>query len=164
MQDSQWDTLARSFIEMEFWLLDDGKLLEWLALFDDPCSYWIPVDPQQEQPGDGAALVNDGRFSLEARVRHLLDRRTVASAPPSRVCRILGASRCNRTEEGLVHVQAKNVTVESRITQGAADIQRVFAGTSTYVLVPNGDSYKIRQKRVDLVNSETSLLGVFSIL
>ena len=31
--------------------------------------------------------------------------------------------------------------------------QRVFAGDATYTLVPDGDGFRIRSKRVDLINA-----------
>jgi len=161
--DGDLHRAVREFIEGELWLLDDGRLMEWFELFDHECSYWIPVDPAQPDPHQAPSLVYEERLALEARVRRLLDPRIVPQLPPSRTCRLLGGVRCSAGGAGLVRVEAKILTLEAR-ANGLADGQRVFAGKCTYLLVPSGNSFRIRQKRVDLVNSEAGLHGASILL
>ncbi len=163
MTAEELETKVRKFVESEQWLLDDGQLLDWLDLFDNPCSYWIPVNPAQVRPGLAPALVDESRLALEARVRRLLDPHIAPQTPASRTCRFLGSLRCSVQGE-LVHARSKFMVVESRAAHHVHDPQRVFAGEASYSLVPSNGSFKIRQKRVDLINSEAGLLGVSVLL
>jgi len=38
------------FLYHEAWLLDHGRLDEWLGLFTDDAMYWIPLEANQADP------------------------------------------------------------------------------------------------------------------
>ncbi|MGE0798768.1 MAG: aromatic-ring-hydroxylating dioxygenase subunit beta [Lautropia sp.] len=164
MQRSALTESVREFIESELWLLDNGQLSEWLDLFDPQGIYWLPVNPSETTPDRAPSLVYESRLALEARIRRLEDSRIVPQLPASRTCRFLSGLVCRALEDSLIEARAKCLTVEARPLHDPADPQRIFAGVSTYRLVRVGESFKIRQKRVDLVNSEAGLHGVSILL
>jgi 3-phenylpropionate/cinnamic acid dioxygenase small subunit len=57
------------FLYREAWLLDHGRLDEWLALFTDDATYWIPLQASQSEPLTTSSIVYDDRRLLEVRVR-----------------------------------------------------------------------------------------------
>ncbi len=59
------------FLQHEARLLDEGKFDEWLALFTADGSYWVPSEPDQDNPHDTVSLIYDDRRLLETRVRRL---------------------------------------------------------------------------------------------
>ena len=59
------------FLQHEARLLDDGKFDDWLALFTPDGSYWVPSEPDQDNPHDTVSLIYDDRRLLETRVRRL---------------------------------------------------------------------------------------------
>ena len=57
------------FLYREAWLLDHGRLDEWLGLFTDDATYWIPLQANQADPLTTSSIVYDDRRLLEVRVR-----------------------------------------------------------------------------------------------
>lgn len=164
MPPSDLRLAVRDFLEEEAQLLDDNRLLDWLALFDPDGVYWVPVDPAQAEPGEAPAHVHEERLALEARVRRLLDPRIVPQMPRSRTCRVLGRVTASEDGPAIVEARARFITVEARATHDLHEEQRTFAGLATYRLVRAGGTFRIRRKRVDLVNSESGLRGVSILL
>src|SRR5215468_12713383 len=59
------------FLLHEARLLDEGKFDDWLALFTPDAWYWVPSEPDQDNPHDTVSLIYDDRRLLETRVRRL---------------------------------------------------------------------------------------------
>ena len=59
------------FLEHEARLLDESKFDDWLALFTADAWYWVPSEPNQDNPHDIVSLIYDDRRLLETRVRRL---------------------------------------------------------------------------------------------
>src|SRR4051812_36470575 len=64
------DRCAR-FLEHEARLLDEAKFDDWLALFTADAWYWVPSEPNQNNPHNTVSLIYDDRRLLETRVRRL---------------------------------------------------------------------------------------------
>jgi 3-phenylpropionate/cinnamic acid dioxygenase small subunit len=149
------------FLEHEAELLDGRQFREWLALFAPDSYYWIPIDPNQADPFQAPSHVYERRPVLAARVERLYDPRVVPQRPASRTCRILGPARIlGQTADGAVLARAKFHLMEARATHDIEDESRIFAGTSTYALMPASAGFLIAWKRVDLINSESGMRGV----
>ena len=60
--------LARceQFLMHEARLLDEAKFDDWLALFTDDCWYWVPSEPNQDNPHDTVSLMYDDREKVGA--------------------------------------------------------------------------------------------------
>src|SRR4051812_36295155 len=59
------------FLEHEARLLDEAKFDDWLKLFTADAWYWVPSEPNQNNPHDTVSLIYDDRRLLETRVRRL---------------------------------------------------------------------------------------------
>ena len=68
-------------------LLDEAKFDDWLALFTADAWYWVPSEPDQDNPHDTVSLMYDDRRLLETRVRRLASPRMYSQEPRSRCSR-----------------------------------------------------------------------------
>ena len=59
------------FLLHEARLLDEARFDDWLALFTPEGWYWVPSEPDQNNPHDTVSLIYDDRRLLETRVRRL---------------------------------------------------------------------------------------------
>jgi len=77
------------FLLHEARLLDEGKFDDWLALFTPDAWYWVPSEPDQDNPHDTVSLIYDDRRLLETRVRRLASPRIYSQEPRSRTSRMV---------------------------------------------------------------------------
>src|SRR6266545_1714997 len=137
------------FLQHEARLLDEGKFDEWLALFTADGSYWVPSEPDQDNPHDTVSLIYDDRRLLETRVRRLASPRIYSQEPRSRTSRMVGSVSIEEIGNKACMVRSKFVMVEYR-----REAQRLFAGTAFHSLVQQEGGIRIAWKRVDLVNCD----------
>lgn len=150
---SQERTVERFLIE-EVELLDAGNYDSWLALFTEDARYWVPSDPAQTDPLGDISLYYEDRALMHARIGRL--RHPRAMGLPVRTSHLLGNVRiAGRTEQGDLVVRSRFQMLEFVL-----DEQRLHGGAVTHHLVPVGETWRIRLKRVDLVNAG----GVFDLL
>ena len=147
---------CEDFLVQEARLLDDARFDEWLALFTDKATYWVPSEPDQSSPLDVVSLMYDDRRLLETRVRRLSSPRIYSQEPRSRTSRVVSnvlIEQSTTPQECLV--RSKFMIVEYRREQ-----QRLFAGTYFHRLVVLGGSIRIASKRVNLVNCDAAMDGL----
>ena len=143
------------FLYREAWLLDHGRLDEWLGLFTDDATYWIPLEANQGDPLTTSSIVYDDRRLLEIRVRQFQHPRAHARVPVPRTVHHVGNVQVMDTEGREVRVNSTLVLLEYR-----RERQRVWGALVEHRLRPTANGLRIAAKRVDLVNSEAELDGV----
>ena len=144
-----------SFLVAEARMLDERRWEDWLALFAEDGWYWVPLEEGQENPRETVSLIYDDRRLLETRIRRLAEAALHAQTPASRTSRIVANPTVEQEEGGEVTVRAKFQMVESR-----NDTRRVFAGTTWHRLKRDGEGFRIRWKRVDLVDCDAVHDGI----
>jgi benzoate/toluate 1,2-dioxygenase beta subunit len=137
------------FLLREAALLDDGRFEEWLDLFTPDGTYWVPAAPDQPDPHDHVSLFYEDRTLMRMRILRLRHPQAHALAIPIRTSRIVGGALPATPDGDVLVVRARFQLVE---VQG--ERQRLFAGTYTHRLVRDGERFRIRQKRVDLLNCD----------
>jgi 3-phenylpropionate/cinnamic acid dioxygenase small subunit len=149
--------LARceQFLMHEARLLDEAKFDEWLALFAPDAWYWVPSEPDQDNPHDTVSLMYDDRRLLETRIRRLASPRMYSQEPRSRCSRVVANVTLEDVEGRSATVRSKFVMIEYRREQ-----QRLFAGTAFHRLVQVDGAVRIAWKRVELVNCDAPLDGL----
>ena len=148
------------FLYHEAWLLDQGRLDEWLGLFTDDATYWIPLQANQADPLTTSSIVYDDRRLLEVRVRQLRHPRAHARIPAPRTVHQVGnVSVVDAAEGGDLRVGSTLVLVEYR-----RERQRVWGALVEHRLRRSTEGLRIAAKRVDLVNTEAELDGVVCLL
>jgi 3-phenylpropionate/cinnamic acid dioxygenase small subunit len=143
------------FLLHEARLLDDGKFDDWLALFTPDGCYWVPSEPDQDNPRDAVSLIYDDRRLLETRVRRLASPRIYSQEPRSRTSRIISNVSIEDSGNDACTVRSKFLMIEYR-----RDTQRLFAGTAFHRLVQVDGGILIASKRVNLLNCDAPLDGI----
>ena len=144
-----------AFLFHEAWLLDHGRLAEWLGLFTDDATYWIPLEAGQTDPITSVSIVYDDRALLEVRVRQFLHPRAHARIPAPRTVHQVGNVRVLADEDGQLRVASTLVLIEYR-----QERQRLWGAQVEHRLRRTAVGLRIAAKRIDLVNSEAELEGI----
>jgi 3-phenylpropionate/cinnamic acid dioxygenase small subunit len=141
------------FIIHEARLLDERRFRDWMELFADDGSYWVPAAPDQHSPFDQASLFYDDRDLMKTRIERLEHPRIHVQTPPSRTAHLIGNVVIEEADQpkGEFLVGSTFIMVEYR-----DDAQRIFAGRQRHRLRRQGDGFRIVQKRVDLINCDSA--------
>lgn len=137
-------------------LIDEQRFDEWLALFAEECRYWVPLAGAAQAEGDAYnSLADEDRLLLALRVQRLKNPKAHSQHPRSRCQHVLQPSQV--IEEGAQSCELRTpfLYIESR---GARSVQ--LAGTATHRLVRAGDAWRIRCKRVDLLDAGEPLPAI----
>jgi 3-phenylpropionate/cinnamic acid dioxygenase small subunit len=142
-----------AFVIAEARLLDQRRFRDWMGLFAEDGTYWVPAVPDQASPFDQASLFYDDRDLMKTRIDRLEHPRIHVQTPPSRTAHLVGNAVVEQTDEakGEYVVGSTVIMVEYRDEQ-----QRVFAGRQRHRLRRDGASFRIVQKRVDLINCDSA--------
>jgi 3-phenylpropionate/cinnamic acid dioxygenase small subunit len=149
---------AERFLYAEARLLDDRRLDDWLALFEDECLYWLPIGE-----GDTArepSIVYDDRRRLEERVFRLNETRAYAQEPPSRTQHTVSNVEVEPGADGLVLVHSHLVLFEVRVgdaSQSGLGVPQTLAARCEHRLRRRGDSWRIARKTVWLLTRDQPL-------
>lgn len=139
-------------------LLDAARLDEWLALYTDDATYWVPLTAEQQDPYTGVSLVFEDRALLEVRIRQFKHPRPHARTPLPRTVHHVSNVR-------LVADDGLHVTVASTLlmVEYRQERQRVWAALVEHRLRRTDGVLRIAAKRIDLVDSESELGGIVSL-
>lgn len=130
-------------------LLDEQRLDEWLALFAPDGRYWVPLGgAAQSEDQAHNALADEDRLLLSLRIERLKNPRAHSQHPRSRCLHVLQQPQLLRHEPAACQLRTPFLYIESR---GEQTLQ--LAGTATHRLVRVGDEWRIRLKRVDLLDA-----------
>lgn len=138
---------VEDFMFLEAELLDEWKLKDWLQLFTEDGSYFVPTTdtPPGASPDDALFYVADDRFRLEQRVERLLKRTAHAEYPKSRTRHLVSNVRIRERGESEVEVGAAVLTYRTKM-----GLTETYIGSYRYRLAVTNDGLKIREKRCEL--------------
>jgi benzoate/toluate 1,2-dioxygenase subunit beta len=137
------------FLFEEARLLDAGKFEQWLKLYEPQGIYWMPSQPGQTDPLNVASIVYEDHAILAIRVQRLLEARALVLTPMPRTTHLVGNIEAQETGAGEFTADATFICVEHQ-----ADRQRIYSGRHSYQLARRDDSFRIKMKRVSLMNSD----------
>ncbi|MDB5934521.1 MAG: aromatic-ring-hydroxylating dioxygenase, beta subunit [Massilia sp.] len=140
----------QQFLYLEARLLDERRLADWLALWTDDGMYWIPQAHGQQSPYDHISLAWEDKMLREVRMKRLSNARNWSQQPVTRTSRLVG----NVSAAGFDGSGKLVVHSVFQMTEWRMDAPRQMAGRITHKLAPDGCSWKIHMKRVDLVNCD----------
>ena len=146
---------AEQFLYREARLLDQHRLEEWLQLFAEDATYWVPLEQGQKDPYETSSIIFDDRTLLEIRVRQYRDPRAHARLPAARTCHQVGNVMILEADNDEILVGSSLVLIEFRLER-----QRVFGAACEHRLRRTEAGLRIATKRVDIVNSEAELDGI----
>lgn len=137
--------------------LDRPDLDKWIELYTDDGTYWMPAIEDQEDPLNHISLFYDDRVIMEVRRRNFVHPRAASKDYKVRSSHIISNIRIKELDD-----KTGNCTVTSNFHcfMYYRDRQTPYAGTYTHELVRDSDGYKIRHKRVDLINCDAELATI----
>ena len=145
---------AAEFLYHEARLLDTQRYEEWLALFTDDATYWVPLEQNQKDPHETSSIIHDDKTLLDLRVKQARHPRAHARLPLARTVHQVGNVVVEESKDEL-RVRSTLTLVEFRNEK-----QRLYGALVEHRLRRADGSFKIAHKRVDLVNSEGELDGI----
>lgn len=140
------------YLAREAALLDDRDWEGWESLFAEGGTYWVPLAHGQADPLNHASLFYEDAMMREVRRRRLEHVRAWSQLPVTRTARIVGnvLITSGSKEKGELTVRSTFQLSEWRARRD----QRQLAGHYTHFLALDGSDWKIKQKRVDLINCD----------
>jgi 3-phenylpropionate/cinnamic acid dioxygenase small subunit len=141
------------FVYDEARMLDEGRFDDWLALWAPDSHYWMPLDPDAENPKLVTALMHEDDYLRRLRVERLKGARTFSQKPRSRCHHVLQRPFIDAVDHdaGTFTTTTPFHYVESRL-----DEQFLLAATARHELVLLDGGIMIKLKRVDLLNPEAA--------
>jgi 3-phenylpropionate/cinnamic acid dioxygenase small subunit len=139
-------------------LLDERRHDEWLALFTDDGRYWVPLQGAAQQEGaQHNALADEDMLLLKLRVERLKSPRAHSQHPPSRCQHVLQPSVVTMEDfaSGICELRTPFVYIEAR-----GQRQLLLAGTCVHRLVKAAGAWRIRLKRVNLLDAGAPLPAI----
>lgn len=148
--DAELFHCVQQFLFLEAELLDDRRFDEWIGLFEADGEYWVPMAWNQPDPHQHISLLYENVDVLKMRINRLNELAALSQRPFSRTCHHVSNVIIRSANEDGVEARSALILVEYRRNE-----QRTFAGYSRHTLRRNGSSFRIRSKRVDLLNCDT---------
>jgi len=147
------------FLYHEARLLDTQRYEEWLELFTEDATYWVPLEQGQKDPFETCSIIHDDRTLLGLRVKQLRHPRAHARTPLARTVHQVANVLVEKDSPDEVLVASSLGVIEFRNEK-----QRLFGALVQHRLRRNNGTFRIAHKRVDLVNSEGELDGISILL
>ena len=149
MLDHETQRRIKRFLFKEARLLDAGRFAEWLELYEPQGIYWMPSQPGQTDPLNVASIMYEDHAILSIRVQRLLEARALVLTPMPRTTHLVGNIEAEQSEDGEFVVDAAFICVEHQ-----AERQKIYSGRHAYQLSRHDNSFRIKMKRVALMNSD----------
>jgi 3-phenylpropionate/cinnamic acid dioxygenase small subunit len=148
-----------AFVWAEADMLDHAEFAPWLDLWTPTGSYIVPIDADTTDFDNTLNYAHDNGDMRAKRVARLTNGESVSTQPPARTVRSVSRLRV---------ISQNGDTVVLRGAQDLRDFRKdayhQHTADITWTLVANGDSWKIQQKVIRLINSTDTLTGIGYIL
>jgi benzoate/toluate 1,2-dioxygenase subunit beta len=147
-------------------LLDECRLDEWLDLYSEDATYWIPID-EHVNPLMESSIIYDNRQRLAMRVEQIMRQKRVAQSPASNTLHMVSNLRINTLTDGRQEARFALMVSEVRSgdwrQQGLGET-RLFPGHCTMTFVGEGANCKIQSKTLVLLNRKQPIVGLSFLL
>ena len=151
---------VEQFLYKEASFLDNPDLDSWIELYSEDGTYWMPAAPDQEDPINHISHFYDDRVMMEIRRRNFVHPRASSKDYEVRSSHIISNVQATGTNDNGDMI----VTSNFQAMMYYRNEQRVFAGTYEHHLRPEGDSFLISHKRVNLLNCDAPLKSIIIYL
>jgi benzoate/toluate 1,2-dioxygenase subunit beta len=143
---------VEEFLYTEADLLDSCDLKNWMNLYTEDGTYWMPVRVGQEDPLTEISILYENRTLMAIRSNNFGHRLAPSMDHPVRCSHILSRIRVLDSDSA-----TGDCTVQSNFQAVVYyKEQTIFAGKYTHQLKCEGDRFLIKQKRVDLINCDAN--------
>ena len=146
------------FLYHEARLMDAHRLDEWLALWDDDATYWVPCNDDDSDPTRNVPVIYDRRGQLRNRIQRIKETLWLKEQAP-RLRRIVGNVELESTDAGELVVASTFILAELHHHR-----QTIWAGSTVHKLMVHGESFRIRYKKVNLLNNDEPLPNLLFLI
>jgi 3-phenylpropionate/cinnamic acid dioxygenase small subunit len=146
------------FLFHEARLMDEHRYDEWLALWDSDATYWIPCNADDIDPTRNVSVVYDRRGQLRNRIQRLKETLWLREQAP-RLKRLVSNILVESESPSEVEVNSNFILAELHRHQ-----QLLWAGSTTHRLVANDGGFKIKYKKVILLNNNEPLPNMMFLI
>lgn len=143
-------------------LLDEGRLDDWLALYTEDATYWVPID-ENADPLKESSVIYDNRLRLAMRVEQIMRQNRVAQNPESNTLHMISNLDIEEIDAETVQVRYALMLSEVRSgdwrQHGLGNV-RQFPGHCKMICKKVGDDWKIQNKTVVLLQRKQPIVGL----
>lgn len=146
--------VVEQFLFHEARLLDERRFEDWRDLFTEDGVYWMPTRHDQTSTDEVVSVFFDDRGVMASRIRRLRHPDAHIQVPVSRTAHLVGNVEVERAPDadGNIVVHAVFLMTEYR-----RDNPRWLSGRYRYLLARSGSQWRIRMKKVTLINCDAPL-------
>ncbi len=143
---------VEDFLYLEAAYIDEGRFDEWLELFTGDARYWAPANANDIDPNTHVSIIYDDHARLSERVHRLRSGNAYGQLPPSKTRHLITNVRVLEGDGQTTVVSSNFLIVDLRL-----GVQTVYSGRYEHHLERNGTSWKIKMKKVELLNNDEPL-------
>ncbi len=156
-QDHRLLRKIERFLFHEARLMDEKRWDDWAALFTEDGIYWVPATRGQPDPLHHVSLMYEDALLRAVRVKRYAHPNAPSLQPMPQSVHIVSNVMMDEfnPETGDCVVNSRFIMLEYR-----REKQNTYGGAYTHNLVSDGDTYKIKQKKVDIINCEAALENI----
>lgn len=148
------------FLAYEADLTDRHQFDDWLSLWTPDAIYWVPSNEDDYDVRTHLSIIYDDHERLQERCVRLSAEGAHSQDPRSRLCRTIGCVRVVSPDaDGFVSATATMVLVEVR-----SGVKTTYAARLEYQLVDHDGTFRMRRKKVVLVDNDEPLGNVTFLL
>jgi benzoate/toluate 1,2-dioxygenase subunit beta len=150
----------QNLLNLEARYLNRADFDSWMSLYTEDGVYWMPLDAGQTDPEAHDSIFYENRTLMEVRKRNFEHQLSPSMQYPIRSSRIISD----------VHLQKYDPDSNSCIINSSFQAvmvykeQTVYAGSFQHHLVSGDTGYRIKMKRVDLLNADMPLSPIMIYL
>lgn len=150
------------FLYHEARLMDAHRLDEWLALWDDDATYWVPCNDDDGDPARTVSVIYDRRGQLRNRIQRIKETLWLKEQAP-RLRRIVGNVEVQSAGDV---AGGDELVVESNfiLAELHRHRQTLWAGNTIHKLIPAGAGFRIKYKKVVLLNNDEPLPNLLFLI
>ncbi len=149
------------FLYMEARLLDTGKLDEWLALYTEDATYWVPANADDINPMLHVSIIYDDRERMQERIWSIRSGVRWAQDPPSRLRHLI-------TNVEVLSESGDELTATSNFAcfeiRRAIYGMRFFVGRYEHTLRRVDGAWRIARKKIELLDNDAPIENLTFIL
>lgn len=146
-----------NFLYREARFIDEKRWDEWAALFTDEGDYWVPATRGQPDPTHHVSIIYEKSLLRAVRLKRYNHPNAMSLQPVPHSLHLISNVLLDDYDasDQVCVVNSRFIMVEYR-----RDKQQIFGGAATHTLERADTSWKIRRKKVDLVNCDAALSSV----
>ncbi len=156
---------VEDFLFHEAALIDEWRTKEWKELYTEDAEYLVPPTENPDADKNTALfIINDDKHRLDQRAIRLTRRTAHSEFPHSILCHLITNVRLVTDADGKQGSNDIPVHYNQVVYRSKRQITDTYICKVRQILVPEGDSFKIRSKRVILAADTLRPQGRVSII